>query len=107
VPFSRVAENRIKEAIAEGKFDKVPGAGEPLDLDEYFSTPEDVRMAYSLLKNANCVPAEVELLKEISRLEEAIGGAEDDASRRMLRRTLMSRQTELAIAREKRRHTVR
>jgi len=100
MPFSRVAENRIKEAIAEGKFENVPGAGEPLNLDEYFSAPEDLRMAYSILKSANCVPVEVELLKEISRLQEAIACAADETSRHSLRRALVNRQTELAIAQD-------
>jgi hypothetical protein len=30
--FNRLAENRIREAIAEGKFDHLTGAGQPLDL---------------------------------------------------------------------------
>lgn len=47
MPFSRIAENRIREAMAQGEFENLPGAGQPLNLEEYFSTPEAVRMAYS------------------------------------------------------------
>ena len=65
--FNRIAENRIREAMEQGEFDNLPGAGQPLSLEEYFSTPEDLRMAYSVLKNANCRPLEVELLNEIER----------------------------------------
>jgi hypothetical protein len=101
MPFNRIAENKIREAIAEGKFDNLPGAGTPLDFDEYFSTPEELRMAYSILKNANCAPAEVELLKEIARLTEALAAADDEATE-ALRRTLVDRQTELAILFERR-----
>ena len=72
MPFSRVAENRIREAIAQGEFDNLPGGGKPLNLEEYFSTPEDLRMAFSILKNANCAPVEVEPLNEVSRLQHAI-----------------------------------
>lgn len=68
MPFSRIAENRIREAIEQGHFDNLPGAGEPLNLEDYFSAPEDLRMAYSILKNVNCRPAEVELLNEIARV---------------------------------------
>ena len=100
--FNRVAENRIREALADGKFDNLPLNREPIDLDEYFSTPEDLRMAYSILKNANCAPAEVELLKEISRVNDALAQAEDEASRRSLQKTLADRQTELAILLERR-----
>jgi hypothetical protein len=100
--FNRLVENQIREAIAEGKFDNLSRAGEPLDLEEYFSAPEDLRMGYSILKNANCAPAEVELLHEIARVKEALENAVDEAARQSLRRTLASRQTELAIRLERR-----
>ena len=102
MPFSRLAERRIREAIAQGEFDHLPGAGKPLNLEQYFSTPEDLRTAFSILKNANCAPAEVELLKEISRLAQAVAETADPAARQNLQRTLAHRQTELAIALERR-----
>jgi hypothetical protein len=100
--FSRIAENRIREAMEQGEFDNLPGAGEPLSLEEYFSMPEDVRMAYSVLKSANCRPFEVELLNEIARLEQAVAAAPDDAIRAAHQRTLADRRTELAILLERR-----
>lgn len=33
-PFSSLAEERIREAIASGAFDNLPGAGRPLDLSD-------------------------------------------------------------------------
>jgi hypothetical protein len=100
--FSRIAENRIREAIERGEFDNLPGSGQPLNLEEYFSTPEDVRLAHSVLKNANCRPLEVELLHEIARLEQAVTTAPDDAAREPLQRLLSHRRTELAILLERR-----
>lgn len=47
-----VAEERIREARERGEFDDLPGAGRPLDLDGYFGIPEDLRMAYTLLRNS-------------------------------------------------------
>ena len=41
----------IREAIERGEFDELKGKGKPLDLDAYFATPEDIRMAYSILKS--------------------------------------------------------
>jgi hypothetical protein len=102
VPFSRVAENRIQEAIASGEFENLPGAGEPLDLEEYFCTPGDVRIAYSILKTANCVPAEVELLNEISRLEQDDRQTTDSVAKRSLQQALANRRLELAVALERR-----
>jgi DnaJ homologue, subfamily C, member 28, conserved domain len=100
--FNRVVENQIREAMAEGKFDNLPGAGERLDLEEYFSAPEDLRMAYSILKNARCAPAEVELLNEIGRLTDALENAVDESARQTLHETLANRQTELAVRLERR-----
>ena len=102
MPFARVAEIRIREAMDRGVFDNLPGAGKPLDLEEYFNIPEDLRLAFSILKNANCAPVEVELLNDVSRLEEAIGETPDAAKKQKLRRALVYRQTQLAVARERR-----
>jgi hypothetical protein len=103
--FNRIAENRIREAMEQGAFDNLPGAGRPVSLEEYFSTPEDMRMAYSILKNANCRPIEVELLNEIARLEQAMAAASDDAARAAHQRDLALRRTELAILLERRRRS--
>ena len=100
MPFSRIAENRIREAMAQGQFENLPGAGQPLNLEEYFSTPEDLRMAHSILRSANCVPGEVELLNEVARLERAIAETADAGARHALLRALTDRQTQLAVALE-------
>jgi hypothetical protein len=97
MPFSRIAERQIREAIERGEFENLPGAGKPLNLEEYFSTPGDLRMAYSILKNAGCAPAEVELLNEVSRLQGAVAEASDVATKQVLQRTLIQRQTQLAV----------
>ena len=103
MPFSHTAEQRIREALAQGEFDHLPNAGQPLNLDEYFSAPADLRMAYSVLKNANYRPLEVELLNEISRLQRAIAEGSDPARKQELERTLGNHQTQLAILLERRR----
>jgi hypothetical protein len=102
MPFSHIAETRIREAMEQGHFDNLPGVGQPLNLEEYFSTPEEVRMAYSMLKSANCVPAEVELLNQVSRLERAVAQTADVTARESLRRELTHRRTQLAIVFEHR-----
>jgi hypothetical protein len=98
----RIAEGRIREAMEQGMFENLPGAGKPLDLEEYFNTPEDLRMAFSILKNANCAPPEVELMKEVSRLEHAVAEASDAATRNRFQRTLAHRRIQLAIFLERR-----
>jgi hypothetical protein len=103
MPFSRLAEQRIREALAQGQFDNLPNAGQPLNLEEYFSAPPDLRMAYSLLKNARCTPLEVQLMNEVARLKQAIADAPDAAARKELERALVSQRTRLAMLMERRR----
>jgi hypothetical protein len=59
-------------------------------------------MAFSIVKNANCAPVEVELLNEVSRLQHAIADATDAATKQDLRAALATRQMQLAIALERR-----
>lgn len=98
--FDRLAERRIREAMSEGKFDHLPKKG-AIDLEEYFKLPVELRMAYSILKSAGCVPEEVELLREVDRLERAIDAAPDDASRVGLRRDLAEARLKVDLALER------
>ncbi len=69
--FDKIAEDKIREAMERGEFDNLEGAGKPLrGLNDYFATPENVRLGYSVLKNSGFVPEEVSLLKEIHLLKE-------------------------------------
>jgi len=73
IAFDLMAEKKIAEAIARGELENLPGAGRPLDLGDDALIPEDLRMAYRILKNAGVVPPEVELLRDIGELERCIG----------------------------------
>lgn len=66
--LQKIIEEKIAEAIASGEFDNLPGSGKPLDLEDYFKAPEDMRMCFGLLKSNDFIPPEVELLKEIEKL---------------------------------------
>ena len=96
-------EERIKEAIARGEFDDLKGRGKPIDLDAYFNTPEDLRMAYSILKSNNFVPEEVEMMKEIAVLKEKLDACELKEDREKLRSTLYEKRLALTLLLERRR----
>jgi hypothetical protein len=104
VSFEKTAEQKIREAMAEGAFDDLPGRGTPLDLDEYFRTPEHLRMALSVLKSAGCVPEEVELLKQVADLERRLAEA-PSGSRDGLQRELATAQLRLDLALERARRS--
>lgn len=80
--FDLIAEQRIAEAIANGELDDLPGAGKPLDLDDDRLVPEELRMAYRVLRNAGLVPPEVDARKEAATLRSLIATALDDGARR-------------------------
>jgi hypothetical protein len=58
--FDQIAERKIAEALARGELDHLPGEGRPLELDDDALVPEDLRLAYRILKNAGFAPSEVE-----------------------------------------------
>lgn len=95
-----IAQNRINEAIERGEFADLPGKGKPLNLDEYFNTPEADRAAHSFLKNADVVPPEVELLKEIERLEATVKGYRDVTQEGRLRLELQAKRASFEILME-------
>jgi DnaJ homologue, subfamily C, member 28, conserved domain len=66
--FERIAENRILEAIEAGLFDNLQGKGQPLNLEDDSHIPLELRMAYKIMKNADCLPPELELRQEIVTL---------------------------------------
>jgi len=83
-----IAEERIRKAQEEGMFDNLPGKGKPLQLEDDSRIPEDLRLVYKILKNANCLPLEMELRKEIFSLRQLLDAATDPGVRRDLRKQL-------------------
>ena len=81
--WDRIVERRIAEAREAGAFDALPGTGKPLDLDDDRLVPEDVRVAYRILKNAGFVPTELAERKEACDLRKLVGAiAHDHPDRR-------------------------
>ncbi len=83
-----LAERRIAEALARGELDVLPGAGLPLALDDDPLIPEEMRVAYRILKNAGYVPPEVEALRELRELERLVDDSPDGETRRQALRKL-------------------
>ena len=99
--LEKVLEEQIQRAMSEGKFDNLKGAGKPLNLDEYFAAPEDIRVGYTLLKNNDFVPAEVVLLKEIGDLREKIDAATDENEKKILKKNLREKSLALTMILER------
>ena len=99
--FEKNVDEKIKEAIARGEFDNLPGKGKPLDLDAYFATPEHLRMGYSILKNADIIPEEIELLKQIEGLEKSLSSRTGEIEKRAIEKQLSEKITNLSVRMER------
>lgn len=75
--YEKIAEERIREAIERGEFDNLPGKGKPVVLENDSHIAPELRIAYKILKNAGCLPPEMELRKEIQTTEELLSGMKD------------------------------
>jgi len=75
--FDKLVEERIRAAQRRGDFRNLPGAGKPLNLEDDHHIPEDLRLPYKILKNAGCLPPEIQLQKDICRTEELLASMTD------------------------------
>ena len=63
--FERLAEEKIRNAVAAGEFDHLPGKGKPLIFDEPIGLRAEDRMAYLVLKNSGFLPEYLLYRKEL------------------------------------------
>ena len=95
--IERLAEQRILEAQRNGEFNDLAGKGKPLKLADHSQVPEDLRMAYHVLKNAHVLPPEAELMKDIRILEDLLKYVEDEGERKSLAKSLQWKMIRLDI----------
>jgi hypothetical protein len=101
--FQKTVDEKIKEAIAKGEFDNLPGKGKPLDLDAYFAAPEHLRIGYSILKGADIIPEEMELLRQIEGLKKSLDSSTTGIEKRALRQQLSEKLTNFNMRMEQNR----
>lgn len=73
-----IAEKRITEAQEEGAFENLPGTGKPLSIEDDSLIPEDLRMAYKILRNAGYLPPEIHDRKEVQTMLELLENCADE-----------------------------
>ena len=97
--FQKIAENKIREAMDEGLFENIPGKGRPFSFEDDSLVPEELRQCHKILKNAHCLPREMELRRDIFNLRQMLESATDEKMRTSLQRKLNS--TMLALDTER------
>src|SRR3954451_1592622 len=100
--FARIAEAKIQEGIERGDFNCLPGRGRPLRPDDMSGVPPHLRMGYRVLRNAGVAPPEVELRREVYRLDREIAATRDPAALAELRRRRRDSDLSLAVMLERR-----
>ena len=98
----RTLEEQIEQALrdseASGELRRAPSYGRPLAADDGFDeTPAELRLPYKILKDAGLVPPEVQTMREITALQQALAACGDDADRAALRRQLADKRQHLAL----------
>lgn len=99
--FTRIAERRIIEAMENGEFDNLEGMGKPINFEDEIWIPENLRMAYRILKTAGCIPPELELRNEVINLSALIDTIDDDKERLKKIRELNFKILKLNIIRKR------
>ncbi len=82
----RLADRRIEDAMKEGKFDNLPGAGKPIEL-EPMPADENARLtwwAIRILRNNDVTPDEVCWRKTIDGLKSELSQVRDEKRLRVL-----------------------
>lgn len=79
--FSKIVEERIRGAQKKGEFKNLEGSGKPLVFEDDRCVSEELRLTYKILKNADCLPPEIELKKDIERTEDLLSGMQDTAEK--------------------------
>ena len=79
--FEKIVEERIRKAQKKGELDHLPGSGRPFSLDNEPRIPEELRLAYKILKNAGFIPPEIELKKKIRQTEDLFIGMKETAEK--------------------------
>ena len=99
--YLKIVERRIEEAQEKGEFDDLPGQGEPLEMTDDRHVPEDLRLAYKILKNADCLPPELEETKEIRQMEDMLANIPDEKEKYKLIKKINYKIMKLNVTRNK------
>ncbi len=70
--IDQIAEQKIIDALLKGDLDNLSGQGQPLHLDDNSFVPEELRVAYRLLKNSGFLPPGANLRKEIASMNQLL-----------------------------------
>lgn len=98
--FDHYVESKIQKAIDNGEFKKLPGFGKPLNL-EFMNQPAHVRIANSIMKNANVLPTELQIRKDVFGLRQQLKEVKTELERKDIMKKILDKSTRYHILMEK------
>lgn len=102
--ITKIAEQKILEAIQNGELDNLPGKGKPLKLEDLSVIPSELRPGYRVLKNAGILPEEMELKKQIAAMQALLDSSQQQSAQEDLKRKIAELRLEFSLRMEKRRY---
>lgn len=100
--WSKLAEEKIAEAMATGELKPMSGLGQPLNMDVYFSPRDEDRIASHVLRTSGHVPEEVSMLQERGQLREKMMTEKNEEKRQEMKKRLALVDVDLAMRLERR-----
>ena len=96
----------LRESEANGELRAAPSYGRPMPPDDpYDATPDSLRLPYKILKDAGLVPPEVQVMREITALQQALEATDDPSRQRSLQQAIAEKRQHLALRLERLRLT--
>jgi len=88
----------LQEALESGELQRAKGYGKPLpEIPGWGDTPEALRMAFKILKDAGAAPPEIELFHERARLRAALQACSDEGERERIRAELSRLEQKISL----------
>lgn len=92
----------LRRSEASGELRQAPSYGRPMAADAgYEQTPDALRMPFKILKDAGVLPPEVETMREITALQQALAASADAAEQHALRQRITDKRQHLALRLER------
>lgn len=101
VGFDHYVESKIQKAIDNGEFKNLPGFGKPLNL-EFMNQPAHIRIATSIMKNANVLPEELQIRKDVYSLRQQLKEAKSERERKDIWKQIRDKSMRYKILIERR-----
>ncbi|MEJ6022560.1 DnaJ family domain-containing protein [Ramlibacter sp. PS4R-6] len=88
----------LAEALKSGELKAAPSFGKPLaEREGWDETPEELRQAFKILKDAGFAPPEIALFHERAQLRAQVDGAATPSERQALQRMLSELEQKIAL----------